>query len=55
MRPSGTVQPTIAPACEERNSDLRPVFRMGPHQTLPYRPEGRDFLRRQIGEPDRFA
>ena len=25
------------------------------YKPLPYRPERRDFLRRQIGEPDRFA
>ena len=25
MRASGMVQPTMAPACEERKSDLRPV------------------------------
>ena len=29
--------------------------RMSAHHLLPHWPERRDFLRRQIGEPDRFA
>ena len=54
-RASGTGMPIMAPACDDRYSDLRPVHRMRAHQPLPHRLEHRLFFLGIVEEAQRAA